>query len=674
MALSEASYSLALDYPLPQDSAIPEQQGSSESLNENLLDKRDPDSSIILYQRKKSSRNKLDQTDVNTLEVDMYTFEFQWGIFFRSFFICLYYTSGTGMLLSALFPCFHTKFYKNYFIYSNNSLLRITGITSVIQLVSLVLIPQKVIEDVLGKASPVIIWSGLLYALVIFSITSAAREAYCHQKLADILKTRKLGEKSLDSTRFRVDYLWSRDLSSRINSFEAEKKAEGILKGEMKKEKESFVQRIEEDERTCALQTTISRLNTNISLYYISFFEGVPENLLRKLKQKQDLAVIEQGDFLICSEDFPQHDVLKAISQFEQEIFKYKYFTKSSKYDEKKAFGYSLALDLLLNTKQKISVAAVLIWVIPAALFIFQYLRVGLNFFTKAEVQDWPVLEKTLSLVFMIPMALYFSWIPYVYMISVISQGIKILTAKYLHMGELKELMSTNTERLDKNGEKSYPTLNILDFKSLESWMKLRKIFMHLYDEKLQGIILAMSLSLIIQFTGLMVPIFAKITFDGSLNSKDFIQIGFHVIFHLTIFLLFAFYAAKVNAQFKVHRNIILSNKQIVESLFKYYSDFIGEKASEPGSYIENEGVKFLKKQYGDHLSVEIEKEMEKDRLKLVATYESVLAELEREEYEHPIKILGLPITKTVVKSAGTLLASLLFSVLKAQLSSLFHK
>jgi len=237
MAQSEANYSLALDYPLPQESAIPEQQGSE---SQSLLDKRHPDPSIILYQRNFSSRNKLDQSDSNKFEVDMYASPFQLGIFLRSFFICLFYTSGIGMVLSALFTCFHSNFYKNYFLYSNNSLLRIIGTISLIQLVFLIVMPKKDIEDVLGKAASVTIWTGTFSALIIFCITSAAREAYCNKKLVEILKTVRLENQSLSSTRFRVDYFWSRELSARVKNFEKEKKSRRNIKGR-DKEKEGKI-------------------------------------------------------------------------------------------------------------------------------------------------------------------------------------------------------------------------------------------------------------------------------------------------------------------------------------------------------------------------------------------------------------------------------------------------
>jgi len=431
---------------------------------------------------------------------------------------------------------------------------------------------------------------------------------------------------------------------------------------------------MKEYEITGAIQNTICKLDMNMSLYFLDFFEGIPENLLRKRKQKQDLAVIEREDFLVYSNSFPQHEILKAISHFENEIFEYKYFTESNKYDDKKAFGYSLALDLLLNKKHKKSAATIMIWVVLGTLFIFQYLKDIFNLFTKPELQDWSLKERIFALIFTIPIAKYFSWIPYTNMLFIISQGIEIMTAKYLHMEELKELMSTKKERLDNKEEKSYPTLNILDFKSLESWMRLRKIFMHLYDEKFQGIILAVSLSLIVQLVGAISSMFMKLALEGSPTSAQLIQYGLHIALYLSIFLIFAYYAARVNAQFRVHKDIIRANKKIVESLFKYYSDFIGENASKPGSYIENEGVKFLKKQYGDNISPEIEKEMKKENKKILATYDSILEELELEECENPIKILGLPITKTVVKSFGTLLASILLTVMKAGLSSFFKK
>jgi len=183
--------------------------------------------------------------------------------------------------------------------------------------------------------------------------------------------------------------------------------------------------------------------------------------------------------------------------------------------------------------------------------------------------------------------------------------------------------------------------------------------FYGFFDEKFQGIILAISLCLIIQLAGMLWSLFLKIAFDGLPNSAELVQYGLHIVLDLLIFLIFGYFAARVNAQFQVHKDIIRANKKIAESLFKYYSDFVGEKASKPGTYVESEGVKFLKKQYGDNFSVEIEKEIKKENKKILATYDSILEELAHEENENPIKILGFAITQNVVQGFGGILVSI---------------
>jgi len=88
-----------------------------------------------------------------------------------------------------------------------------------------------------------------------------------------------------------------------------------------------------------------------------------------------------------------------------------------------------------------------MIWVVLATLFIFQYLKDIFNLFTKPELQDWSDKDRIFAFIFTIPIAKYFSWIPYTNMLFIISQGIEIMTAKYLHMEELKELMSTKKRK-----------------------------------------------------------------------------------------------------------------------------------------------------------------------------------------------------------------------------------
>ena len=136
---------------------------------------------------------------------------------------------------------------------------------------------------------------------------------------------------------------------------------------------------------------------------------------------------------------------------------------------------------------------------------------------------------------------------------------------------------------------------------------------------------------------------------------------------------MLVYYAAKVNKQFKVHKNIIRENKQIAIILLSEYSDFVGENAIEPGTFLYSEGVKFLKKEFGEDLTPEVQANMKQKLDTLVKYYDSVLEELDSEEVQNPIRILGLPITSTVVKSFGTVLVSLSAPILKAGITSFYE-
>jgi len=271
---------------------------------------------------------------------------------------------------------------------------------------------------------------------------------------------------------------------------------------------------------------------------------------------------------------------------------------------------------------------------------------------------------------------LFFYCLPYFNIGLFIFKGVNIMSSKYFYMEELKELISTERRRLEGDGEKSYPTLNILDFKSLEAWVRLRKIFMNLYDEKLQGIVLAVTIVLAIEMILLVLvglAYFKILDSSGIDPAKQLIETGFQCVFLMSTFFIFVFYAAKVNGQFKIHSDILRANKQIATSIFKYYPDFIGENPLEPATYIYNQGLQFLKREYGENLTPEIEKKMKKEHNELLQTYDQILEEL---NHEDPIKILGVPITSTVVKSFATLLisaaASMVMPLVKQVLTPLF--
>jgi len=679
--LSEADYSLVLDYPLPQEQQVlsPQEQSSRPISRGNSSEDSD---SIVLYQRNYSSKNNSDvpnhqdQGQIGDFEVDMYTSSFQLGMFLRSFLISFLYSSGIGVpILLILRPCY-SNFYRNYFHYSgNNFLLTSFGWLSFLFLVAKMMNTKSnpIQADELND------WINQFIANLIFSFTSAAVEAYCHQKLVVILNTIRLKEDSLNVTRFRIEYFWRSDISSRIKELETKRIREGASKEVITKEKENLLKELDEYEKTGAIQTTISRLNLDMSLHYITFFEKTPENLLRKLNNRQDLALIEKGDWLVSDQKFAGHNLLKGITIFERAVFNYKYCTKPNQYDDKKAYAYTLAVDLLLKKKHKIYATFIIIGALYTTILLYKagpyvedVISASIKWYKQQSsdlkiIAFLPILCNYFLALLFYSLKIFIYCLPYFNIGLFIFQAIQIMSSKYFYMEELKELISTERQRLDNQGEKSYPTLNILDSKSLEAWIRLRKIFMCLYDEKLQGIILAVTIVLIMR---LIILIYVGLAYFKVLETrtdytKRLTEAGLHSVVYFAALFIFVFYAAKVNAQFRVHRNIIRNNQQVAASLFKYYSDFIGENPIEPGTYIYNEGLKFMKKEYGENLSAETEKRIKKDYKKLAETYESVLQELHHEEAENPIKFLGIPMTKTIVKTLGTALVSMSAPLLK---------
>jgi len=588
----------------------------------------------------------------------MYTFDFQWEMFLRAFFICFFYTSGIGMLVSLILrPC-HSKFYRNYFLRTDSFLLKMVGIANLCLFVSgLVYEMEKERMKLTEHDSPFLLQA---YLMIMISLILAAVQSYCHPMFMQIMKMTKLDSQSLRSTRFRNDYLWSSDLSIKIKEFEKQRKAEGASKEEIRKEKEKLMQDYQESKVRSAVQMTICRLNIDMSMYYLSFFEETPEKLLRRLLQRQNLPILEKGDLLVYNERFSEDELFRAITDFECHVFNYKYCTKSNQYDAKRAYAYTFAIDLV-QKKLKTSGPFLLIGIFYAGVLVFQCMQMVLLVVENMKKMN----EETIVTLIGIPFLVFVESLPYVNLMFFAFQGIKIMKSKYIYMKELEQLMTSE--------EGSYPMMNILDFKSLEAWIRLRKIFMHLDNERLQGIILALTLVMMIDLAVLGWNFVRAIT---NLKSDKELLAGFGgflTLFYLTSFLIFAYYAARVNAQFQSHRHVIGINKRIATSLFNNYSDFVGENSIEPGTFVHKEGLKYLKEEYGENFSEgETEKKMKRDYKKLVQTYDSILDELKQEEDQHPIRILGVSITKTLVKSFGALLISISAPMVKQGLMMIF--
>jgi len=587
--------------------------------------------SIVLYQRIYSSNNEPERVPLDPLnpanpksfEVDMYASDFQFGMFLRTFLITLLICSGIGILL-LIFFC-STNYLANYFkLRIHDSSFMFVCIWTALYFIILILEISNGESGEWKKSVSV----DQIFGMMIFSLVSASIEAYCHKKFGELLSKVRLYHESFDETRFSIYNFW------RIKDWC----------------KESSVR---EKQEIDIIQTTISRFNIDMPLYYLSFFEETPKHLIRKVIGRETLPLIQRGNFLFYNITFPDKNIFKGITNFERKIFDYKNCTQPNKYDDKKAYAYSLALDLKLHHKRKPLCVLFLIGIFYTAIFSYR----GYLIFSVLSLSN-----RALS-------KLFYYLMPYANLCFFVFQGLNIMSSKYFYMEELKELISTERRRLDDGGEKSYPALNILDFKNLEAWMRLRKIFMHLDDGRLNGIVLAMIFVLIIELAILIIlglNAFLKFwDLSKTYVTGQFILAGSQSILYVVVFLILMSYAAKVNAQFKSHRNILLTNKQIAASIFKRYSDFIGEDPVLPTTYIYNEGIKFLKKEYGDNLSPETEIKMEKAERRLAETYDNMLEELNREENQHPVKIAGFTITSSLVKIFGASLTPLLIPLMK---------
>lgn len=667
--LSEANYSLILDFPVSEESTVIEKEPTVTDQNQSHNEY-----TFILYQKRHSTRNeeeieiseeekqqdetKMSQEPLEEFDVNLGPSSFQITMFLRSFFLYILWMSGIGLVLFPLLWYCGPKFFRNHFRYTDQEIPVIFGIGGLIYLL-ISLQNHKSVDTNFQR---------LYHCHMIFvcSFASAVFQANLPKKLMDLLKNIDL--RSFEPSRFRIDN-WAKILaredpegnqeSYRLKHLKAKLRKKGTTEEEIEKRIESKKDNISQEklvDNEFAIQSTISRLNIDISLFYLTFFQKTPQNLLRSVMGFDEFSFEEKQNKIIWYSKAPKSKLLTSISRFEYDLFLHRFFTNPNKYDNEKAHVYPLAYDIfrrLDNPKQ----GRIYIY------FYFCIIYAGSLLFSIDNLRGGGALQLSLTLI----SSTISCMIPYVCLSFFLYKAVNLMKSKDTYMKELEELMSTES-KFEEEKEKKYPNLNILDFMSIKSWACLRKIFMHLNDEKEQATIRAISSVLVIQFFTLIVVALYYLKILGSPEtkvSKPLIIFALNALAFLVTFFVVIYYAAKVNSQFEIHRNIIRANKQIADTLFQLYPDCVGDNAIVPGTYIYNVGLNSLKKEFGEDLSPEVKKKMKEKYNTLMRTYDNVLEELDYEEIHYPVKILGLAITKTVVQSFGAVLISISTPLIK---------
>ena len=247
----------------------------------------------------------------------------------------------------------------------------------------------------------------------------------------------------------------------------------------------------------------------------------------------------------------------------------------------------------------------------------------------------------------------------------VICEAVEIVASKANQLEALYKMLSTDRLPTFLAKDQNYPVLNIFDVMSLRSWSTLRKVFMHLHEQRLASLTLAVAILMAIQVS--ILGAIALFHF-GILHSATFDFTKYVTFFALDtpLFLItvtvLIFYCVKVNSQFQIDKNLMKTNKGIVINMFRMYPQMVGPQAIKPGSYVYNCGHKVLRKEFGENFSPE---QLERRLQALIETYDQIIEDLDYEDIYHPVQLYGVPVRGAFLNSLGVMILTSLTPLIK---------
>ena len=225
--------------------------------------------------------------------------------------------------------------------------------------------------------------------------------------------------------------------------------------------------------------------------------------------------------------------------------------------------------------------------------------------------------------------------------------GLSDLSRKFYLMTQLSNLISVRKVE-EYETVKAYPTINIFDPFSLRTWISLRKIFMDFGRKYFMRINLNISIFLIF-YVGitaiLLLEYFGIIkVFQGNLMS---LVAMFEGVIMIGLMIKSVVTGAYINDHFRVHQSILQKNKTVLTDLLQlddvYFSTTRNNFTS--SNIIYQEGVNKIKdllKLAGfQNFKEETVAVTEDFLLKLVTFNNNAIEELEFEQENNPVKMLG---------------------------------
>jgi len=408
------------------------------------------------------------------------------------------------------------------------------------------------------------------------------------------------------------------------------------------------------------LRNTINRLRIRASKLYFSFledkneqFEDLKKQRLTEDENKECQKCVPLGGEVYYSEKVPEDQLLKTAIKFEKAIFQKKCFERETRFDKENLYGYNLACSLLAKTKQGRSQE----W--NFWLTLLGMAQALIVFSTSNFDGSLTELLKTGFAVF--GMAL----VCFLILLFSIFHIIKVLNTSISNLKQRNELMDLmgklvshhNVQKRAKKGEEKdlgYPNMNIFDDMSLKTWISLRKIFMHYGDRQMETIALILTLFVGANVSGFIILALEYLGSYHIFNQYllEMFKVSTCSFGLLGIFICRIMYlGASLNSKYRKHKELITKNRALVISLFRSYPNYIGEKPLKPESFFEVEGLRLLKREFGENYS----KETLKERLEMLTeTYDDILKEVDFEENHYPFKIMRVSITFRLIKTLAT--------------------
>jgi len=399
------------------------------------------------------------------------------------------------------------------------------------------------------------------------------------------------------------------------------------------------------------LKRTILRLNFDASSLFMSFLENVGDQFKRKIQEQPDENIEVHEDRLISSKPVNPADIIAEAVDFEDSVFNHKFLRNPSRHDKFKSHGYTYAERIVEQFDDSYGRVYLLI------LFGFVLInKVGISFlkldFEEVHTEGyfrryimtgfWMLLNAVVTLVIFI----------------IVYEGVQLLLIRLNHVEGMKELISLSKPDPASLFRKDCSMINIFDFESLRTWASLRMVFMNMNERRLESTSLAVSIILGLQLLIILTLGFFYFTVVDDTQKERYLHyvmfFGAESAIYIIASLLFVWIGSQVNKQYQEHIYVLKEHKTNIYTLFKLYPIMAGDDGIQPSTYIYARGVKHLRRAFGDQ---EVTPEALGEKLSSITdAYDTIIAELETEEQNFPLKILGVPMTDSFVTTiVGTI-------------------